>query len=163
MEHPEDKWHWDGASRHRRDTRQKRPGCGGHVNQLNTQTPRWPLLQEPSEEMPETTWVVRFAQGAAGSWVHRTRGGKKWEISSSPRTLPAEINSSATRELSWQTSSSFPALCFPLGTPRSPFPSPHQLPSHPPFPRLDQEQHYTRGQHPAPPHPPSFLLLPKRG
>lgn len=77
MEHPEDKWHWDGASRHRRDTRQKRPGCGGRVNQLNTQTPRWPLLQEPSEEMPETTWVVRFAQGAAGSWVHRTGGGER--------------------------------------------------------------------------------------
>lgn len=92
--------------------------------------------------------------------------GKKWAISSLPCSLPAGINSNASRELTWHTRRSFLALCFPGpspscgGTPRSPFPSLHRLPPHPLYPRLDQEQYDTRAQHPAPAAPSVLSLTP---
>lgn len=57
MECTEDKWHQDRASCHMRDTRQEQPGCSGHVKRLNTPKPHCLFLQEPSEEVPEATWV----------------------------------------------------------------------------------------------------------
>jgi len=166
MEHTKDKWHRDGASHHAWDTRLQQPSSSGHVNGLITQNTHHLFLQEPSEEVPEATWVTRFAQAAASSWVPSIRMGKKWKTSSLPCSLPAGSNSNTIRELMWQPRRYLPALCFPnprpscCRTPRSPFPSLHEVPPCPPCPRLDQEQHHTWVQHPAPAAPSILALAP---